>query len=202
MYARVCERQRERARERVKRIGGKAVYACKSSVLTRCLLFFASAERVGVLRVPLYFIAKGNYICRYVHVHNAKHHVNVHTVTRDPRRGFRFSTRFCTLLNSLRRIESTVHALFAVGRFIENPCICVMYIPINNGSDTGGARCLYRSIASTTVAKIASMRFNFVAARRGRSRARDFRRTTTTDRRHSPENGESTGMVFEIMISG
>lgn len=31
-----------RERQKIKRIGGKAVYACKSSVLTRCLLFFAS----------------------------------------------------------------------------------------------------------------------------------------------------------------
>lgn len=31
--------------------------------------------------------------------------------------------------------QPAVHALFAAGRFIENPCICVMYIPINNGSD-------------------------------------------------------------------
>lgn len=117
---------RDKAGGRVKRVGGKAVYACKSSVLTRCLLFFASPERVGVLRAPLYFIAKGNYICRYVYtnihtyvriymymyiciciyvcvcIHESGKRSCAHTYTCA--RGFAFPSAFVSL-NSLRRID-------------------------------------------------------------------------------------------------
>ena len=151
------EDERDKAGGRVKRVGGKAVYACKSSVLTRCLLFFASPERVGVLRAPLYFIAKGNYVCRYVYT-------NIHTYALIYMYMY-ICICICVCVyvytnqeNVVARIHihapgvSLFHPLLypwipfggstggactfrRYGRFIENSCICVMRIPINNGSD-------------------------------------------------------------------
>lgn len=120
---------------RIKRIGGKAVYACKSSVLTRCLLFFASpfyARRCILLQ-------KGNLCARYVY--NATHARTVARIHIHGTRGGEGTSLFHPLLYPwipLERIERRrMH--FSRIRSIHRKLVYISLplppLPINNGFD-------------------------------------------------------------------